>query len=214
MTRTPKHVRPLYILLAEVDFEVRAAIRNAIAGEPAFRLVTVCSKKCEALQAVHQAALDIALVGLKLSDGSGLEVVEAVRRRQPASEALVIGTADDKDAILSSRQAGATGFLWKEALLRPEAAHAISMFARLSSTRVPGTHSADEISRTQAESSDLSPMQRQILHCLLRGLSNKEIARDLLLTSYNVDYHLKCLRKRFLAHNRVQLVGAARTLGL
>lgn len=212
MARMFKHINPLCILLAEMDAEVCAAIGNAIAGEPAFRLMSVCSSKREAIQFVHERALDIALVGLRLSDGSGLEVVQAVRCRQPTADALVIGPAYDKEAILSSMEGGATGFLCKEALLRPKLADAIPVFARLAFARTRNRLSTGEITSVQVESSDLSNTQRQILHCLLRGLSNKEIARDLTLTSYNVDYHLKCLRKRFLVRNRVQLVGAARAL--
>lgn len=55
----------------------------------------------------------------------------------------------------------------------------------------------------------LSPLQQDILDCLVRGLSDKAIAYRLNLTSYNVDYHLRQLRRRFGARNRVQLVSAA-----
>jgi DNA-binding CsgD family transcriptional regulator len=55
----------------------------------------------------------------------------------------------------------------------------------------------------------LSAMQQEILDCLIRGLSDKEIAYRLNLSSYNVDYHLRQLRRRFAARNRVQLVSAA-----
>lgn len=57
----------------------------------------------------------------------------------------------------------------------------------------------------------LSPLQKDILQCLAKGLCDKEIARRLDLSSYNVDYHLRQLRKRFSARNRVQLVNAAMT---
>ncbi len=62
------------------------------------------------------------------------------------------------------------------------------------------------------QSAELSGMRRDILRCLAAGLSDKEIARRLSLSSYNVNYHLKYLRKRFSAHNRVQLISATRTL--
>jgi DNA-binding NarL/FixJ family response regulator len=208
----PLQARPLAMLLVEMDTEVHRAIRAAVVAEPAFRLMAICSNKHEAIRIIHARAPDIALVGLKLPDGSGLEVVEAVKRRQPASSALVIGTSDDRDGILSAMEAGATGFLWKEALLRPRATCALSMLPRLSFARGQELQSVDMRAKVQVELADLTSVQRQILHCLLQGLSNKEIARDLILTTYNVDYHLKCLRKRFSAHNRVQLVGVAQTL--
>lgn len=57
----------------------------------------------------------------------------------------------------------------------------------------------------------LSPLQQEILQCLSRGLSDKQIAYCLNLSSYNVDYHLRQMRRRFAVRNRVQLVNAAMT---
>ncbi|HWP19231.1 MAG TPA: LuxR family transcriptional regulator [Burkholderiaceae bacterium] len=55
----------------------------------------------------------------------------------------------------------------------------------------------------------LSPLQRDILDCLIRGQSDKEIASRLHLSLHKVDYHLRQLRRRFAVRNRVQLVNAA-----
>ena len=57
--------------------------------------------------------------------------------------------------------------------------------------------------------SDLSPMQAQILDLLSRGMGDKQIAARLDISRHNVDYHLRRLRKRFGARNRVQLMQAA-----
>lgn len=62
---------------------------------------------------------------------------------------------------------------------------------------------------TPAPQSGLSSLQQEILRCLVRGLSDKEIASRLNLSSYNVDYHLRQMRRRFAARNRVQLVSVA-----
>jgi len=55
----------------------------------------------------------------------------------------------------------------------------------------------------------LSPMQSQILDLLSRGMGDKQIAARLDMSRHNVDYHLRRLRKRFGARNRVQLMQAA-----
>jgi DNA-binding CsgD family transcriptional regulator len=60
-----------------------------------------------------------------------------------------------------------------------------------------------------AAESGLSALQRDILQCLSRGQSDKEIAYRLQLSSHAVDYHMRQLRRRFAARNRVQLVNAA-----
>jgi len=207
-----KRFRPLHVLLVENDPQVRAAIGNAVAAEPMLELVTVCWSKDEAMRIVREQTLDIALVSMQLPDGSGLEVVEAVNHYQPASDIVVIGTSDDKDVIFSSMLVGATGCLMKEALLGQKGVQVNSLLAGLLFSGTQGAHSEDQTSNTRVEVAGLPRVQREILRCLLRGLSNKEIARDLVLTSYNVDYHLKCLRKRFAVHNRVQLVGTAMSL--
>lgn len=54
-----------------------------------------------------------------------------------------------------------------------------------------------------------SALQQRILQCLLRGQSDKEIAYGLQLSSHAVDYHMRQLRRRFAARNRVQLLNAA-----
>jgi DNA-binding CsgD family transcriptional regulator len=54
----------------------------------------------------------------------------------------------------------------------------------------------------------MSALQARIAHCVLRGLSDKEVARSLALSQYTVDYHLRALRHRFKVRNRVQLAQA------
>ncbi|MEK8030856.1 LuxR family transcriptional regulator [Ideonella sp. DXS29W] len=61
----------------------------------------------------------------------------------------------------------------------------------------------------EAPMSELSPMQAQILDLLSRGMGDKQIAARLDISRHNVDYHLRRLRKRFGARNRVQLMQAA-----
>jgi DNA-binding CsgD family transcriptional regulator len=56
----------------------------------------------------------------------------------------------------------------------------------------------------------LSRTQQEVLRCLLRGMADKEISAQLQLSPHTVDYHLRQLRKRFNARNRVQLLLASR----
>lgn len=59
----------------------------------------------------------------------------------------------------------------------------------------------------------LTPLQREILDCLVLGLGDKQIAARLSMSLHNVDYHLRQLRRRFDVHNRVQLTQAALRAG-
>lgn len=79
-------------------------------------------------------------------------------------------------------------------------------------TRYAGTPKPTETPTAQPPR--LTPMQRDILACVLLGMADKEIAARLNLTRHNVDYHMRQLRRRFAARNRVQLMQAAQNLDL
>lgn len=71
-----------------------------------------------------------------------------------------------------------------------------------------------ELQPAEGVHSGLTPLQRAILDCVARGLGDKQIAALLSLSSHNVDYHLRQLRRRFSVRNRVQLTQAALQAGL
>lgn len=204
--------RPACILLVENELPLQGALRDVIVSEPNFKLAAVCVAKSAALEVIATAPLDIALVGLHLEDGSGLDVVRAVRQFQPQCEVLVMGTADDSEDVVSSMQAGASGYLLKECFTGAERVRRRSIVASLAFSLGNLPAMSGLPARKQVHPEELSPAQGDILRCVASGLSNKEIARKMLMSPYNVDYHLRCLRKRFLVRNRVQLVRAAMTL--
>ena len=74
-------------------------------------------------------------------------------------------------------------------------------------SRYARTQAAPPVART--EMSGMSATQQDILEHLLQGRSDKEIAYRLHLSAHTVDYHMRQLRRRFAARNRVQLVNAA-----
>lgn len=203
--------KPAYILLVEHASHIQSAISDVIMSAPGFALTAACACKREALRVIEGGApLDIALVSLNLVDVC-LEVVGAVNKFRPQCKVLVMGTADQKEDIFSLMQAGAAGFFLKENFVDPGRIRGKSIAAGLALSRILGNRPAvnEKLPSIEAQTSKLSPLQGNILRCIAMGLSNKEIARDLVMTSYNVDYHLKCLRKHFAARNRVQLIRAA-----
>lgn len=205
--------KPSRVLLVEDDLRLQTGIRDAILSAATCELVAVCSSRHEALRIIESTPVDIALISLSLGDGSGLDVVQAVKQFQPHSEVLVMGTADDKEDIFLSLEVGATACLLKEDFSRPGRLRISSSSGTVMVSQIRGnTPDTDADVQVKAQVDELSPMQKRILCCLADGLSNKEIARHLLLSPYNVDYHLKRLRRRFSVHNRVQLISAALTL--
>jgi DNA-binding NarL/FixJ family response regulator len=203
--------RPATVLLVENEPHLQSALRACLILQPDFRLAAVCAAKSEALQVIETTLLDIVLVSLNLADGSGLDVVRAARQCQPPCTVLVMGTIDDKDGIFSSMQAGASACLLKENVVRAERGGRNPIVNSVAFSRILGKLPAlsAPLDREEVRMTELSSVQEDILRCVAGGLSNKEIARNLLMSSYNVDYHLRCLRRRFSVCNRAQLVRAA-----
>jgi DNA-binding NarL/FixJ family response regulator len=203
--------RPKCILLVENELPLQGVLRDAIISKPDLRLAAVCAARSAALEVIDTAPLDIVLVSLHLEDGSGLDVVRAVRQCQPLCEVFVMGRANDREDMFSSMQAGASGYLLKEDAVRPERLCGSSIVNRVAFSGILSSLQVvnEALKCRNGRISELSSVQGDILRCVARGLSNKEIARDLFMSSYNVDYHLRGLRKRFLARNRAQLVRAA-----
>ena len=203
--------RPITVLLVESELPLQDAIRSRFLPEADFCLVAVCAAKSEALLVIEATPLDIVLVSLNLEDGSGLDIVRAVKECQPLCEVFVLGRVNDREDVFSSMQAGASGYLRKENVICSERVSSRSMVNGVAFSGILGSLQVvnDALECRKAPVSELSSVQGDILRCVARGLSNKEIARDLFMSSYNVDYHLRGLRKRFLARNRAQLVRAA-----
>jgi DNA-binding NarL/FixJ family response regulator len=101
-------------LIVEDLPEVRAWLGDvARAAFPALQ-VTAASRRDEALACVQARPYDLALIDLGLPDGSGTDVVGALRRHQPAALPVVVTIYDDDDHLFPALQAGAFGYLLKE----------------------------------------------------------------------------------------------------
>ncbi len=131
--------------LVEDDAKTRAILERAIAGQADMQLVLQAASREQALALLPRAPLDVLLVDLGLPDGSGLDVITAARRQWPDCSVLVSTIFGDEMHVLPSIEAGAMGYLLKDA-------------------SAPGL--VDEIRSVHAGGSPISPMvARKILAC-------------------------------------------------
>src|SRR5215470_18769817 len=102
------------ILIVEDDAAFRMMCRAAIGHDGSLELVASCSCVQQAMVAISRASIDVALVDLGLPDGSGIDVIKAIRRRQPQCDVMVISIFQDEEVVLRAIEAGATGYLLKD----------------------------------------------------------------------------------------------------
>jgi DNA-binding NarL/FixJ family response regulator len=171
-----------------------------------------------ALALVERQAFEVALVDLDLPDGSGLAVIAALRRRSPATAAVVTTIFDDDAHVFPAMQAGAQGYLLKEqpreqfiaglqGILRGEPplspAIARRMIAHFNSG---GPERMPEVA--------LTPRETEVLRLVAKGFTQLEIAGHLGLSRHTVVDHVKSLYRKLNVSSRAEAALEATRRGL
>jgi DNA-binding NarL/FixJ family response regulator len=172
-----------------------------------------------ALAIVERQAVEVALVDLDLPDGSGLDVIAALRRRSPVAAAVVTTIFDDDAHVFPAMQAGAKGYLLKEqpreqfiaglqGILRgdPPLSPAIArrMIAHFNSIGRPGAD--PEVA--------LTPRETDVLRLVAKGFTQPEIAAHLGLSRHTVVDHVKSLYRKLNVSSRAEAALEATRRGL
>ena len=102
------------ILLLEDLPEIRAWLKALVMQVFPDAQISEASRIHDALELVNAVRFDVALLDLGLPDGSGVEVVQALREKQPEAQSVVVTIHEDDDHLFPALQAGAFGYLLKE----------------------------------------------------------------------------------------------------
>lgn len=163
----------------------------------------------------------LALFDLSMPGMASAASLAAVRECYPDLPIAVVSASEDRKDVLEALAAGVNGFVPKRlieddlvAALQAIVAGAIFVPASLASSMPPRTPAPDTAERTgePPDLSRLTPRQRDVLALLLRGHSNKEIARDLDLGHGTVKIHLAALFRHLGVRNRAAAVATAAAL--
>lgn len=218
----PAAPQPCRIALTEDDEPVRdrlaALLRDWSGGE----LVAVCGSLGESLAAIEKHRLDLLITDLKLPDGNGIEAIRELRRKQPAAEAMVISVLADETTVLDAIEAGASGYLLKDA----DSIDLIDAITDLMAGRSPISSRIARVlvQRLGASSRDsqpaetlknaLTPREMDILWGIAKGFTYAEIAERLGMSRQTVPVHIRNIYRKLEASNRSEAVFEATRLGL
>ncbi|SPE24800.1 Two component transcriptional regulator, LuxR family [Candidatus Sulfotelmatobacter sp. SbA7] len=189
---------------------MRVGVAAIINARPNMTVVAQTGTGEEAVALFHKHAPDITLMDLRLPGMSGVDAILAIRARYPDSRFVVLTTYEGDEDIHRAFEAGARGYVIKgmpyqtliDALLR---VHSGGRFlpppvARALDSRMPDC--------------ELSPREQEVLHLLVNGKSNKEIASQLGITNATVKCHVSTILMRLNVSDRTQAVVAALQRGL
>lgn len=202
------------ILLLDDHPVLRHGTRALLETQPDFTVVAETGDPAEAVTAAARERADVALVDLDL--GPGNEDGPATTRRllEASPETRVVAfTAFDSDAdIVRMVEAGAVGYLVKDS--RPSALFSAIRSAAAGSAAIAGPIAARLLDRMQRPDDALTSRELEVLELAAAGLSNRDLARTLLVSEATVKTHLHHAFTKLRADNRQTAIATAVKRGL
>jgi DNA-binding NarL/FixJ family response regulator len=212
------------VLIADDQALVRAGLRAILEAQPGIRICGEAADGREAIELVRLHRPDVLLMDIQMPDVDGLEATRRLLRDpEPANPvAVLMLTTFDLDAyVYDALRAGASGFLLKDTPPEDLVA-AIRVVARGDALIAPGITKRliEQFARTAPASNppaalaELTPREAQVLVLVASGLSNGEIADELVLSQATVKTHVKRILFKLGLRDRVQVVVFAYEAGL
>jgi DNA-binding NarL/FixJ family response regulator len=210
------------ILLLEDLPEIRVWLRNLIVQIFPGAQISECARVHDALAQVSVLRFDLALVDLGLPDGSGVDVVSALREAQPDALSVVVTIHDDDEHLFPALQAGAYGYILKEQSreLITEQLQRISQgeppLSPSIARKVIAYFSAQ--SRPQAQSLlpavSLTERESEVLLRVAKGFTLPEIGVQLGLSRHTIADYVKQIYRKLNVSSRAEAALEAQRLGL
>lgn len=212
------------VMIVEDDAITRQRFAHAIGSAPDLTLVAAFESGREALRWLEREGVDVLLTDLGLPDVPGLGVIAYCAQRHPDAQIMVITMYEDETHVLRSLQAGARGYLLKDALndeiveriheLAAGGAPMTPPIARLVLNRLYPRPAAPAPTLTAASFDPLTERERQVLTRIAQGFSYAEIADLEGISRHTVHTHIKSIYGKLQVHSKSEAVFEAGRLGL
>jgi DNA-binding NarL/FixJ family response regulator len=177
------------VLIADDHPVVRDGLRAMLATQPDMQLVGEAATGTQAVELARAFRPDVVLMDLQMPELDGPAAIATLRDKDPAVRVLVLTTFGTDADITRAIDAGATGYLLKDAP-REQLFNAIRSAARGESVLSPSV-ATRVLGRMRAPAEEaLSPRELEILQAVARGLSNRDIGRQLYVSETTVKTHL------------------------
>jgi len=201
------------VLLVERVKLVCEVIGAALEGEPDIRIAGMATSEEEAMELMQQSVCDIALFSTSLPEKGALNLVHAVREHDLPVKVLVMGVADTEPVIMAYINAGAFGYVLREdpiqdLLINIRAAYddkalvTPAVAARLISRIAELTDKLSDLGVDPTDYQELTPREREILELIGNGMTNQEIADELVIELGTVKNHVHSILDKLNVNSR------------
>ena len=195
------------VFLVDDHEVVRDGIAGLINAEPDLEVVGEASTARQARARVAATLPDVAVLDVRLPDGSGIDVCRDIRSAHPSVKCLILTAYDDDEAIYSAVLAGAAGYVLKD-IRGQRLIESIRAVAEGRSLIDPamGRKVASTLTRESSSSatSALTARERQVLDLIAEGLTNRQIGEQLELAEKTVKNYVSSLLDKLGMERRTQ----------
>ena len=199
---------PVRIVVVDDHTLFRRGITALLARVPDFEVVGEAADGFEGIKAVAAGKPDVVLLDLHMPGLTGIEAMQAILRENPGTHVVMLTVSEEADDLMAALRAGALGYLLKnidsdflvESIRRAANGDSV-MSPEMSGKLLRELRAGTDLAPVPA----LSPREREIVGCLTRGASNKEIARELAIAESTVKIHVQHILRKLELASRVQV---------
>lgn len=198
------------ILIADDHAILRESFHSFLKGQSQFTSIHSVSNGKEALEFLKENEIDIVLMDINMPLINGVECCKKISKLYPEVKVIALSMLHEYSFIKRMFKYGAKGYVLKDDSLKSllQAIEVVSEGGKFISAQIQqDVFSFDERPSTQI--SNLTRREKEILRILSDGLSNKEMAEKLFLSTHTIDSHVKNLLSKFNARNKVELIKMA-----
>lgn len=207
------------VLIVEDNPITLEVLTEVIEQEPNLKLACAVANRSDAEACLEQKA-DIILVDIGLPDGSGIDLIRHAKEQNPETEIMVISSYGDEEHVVEAIEAGASGYILKDASLPEVGPHILSLM-KGDSPISPGIaryllsrFQSKPLSNAEDSSTNLTEREQSVLTLIAKGYSRNEAAKALGMSQHTVNTHIKHIYRKLSVHSRTEAVFEAYQMGL
>lgn len=198
---------PVRVYVVDDHELLRRGLRSVLEADPRVQVVGEGSSALEATRRIPALRPDVALLDVRLGDGSGIEVCRAIRSVDPGIRVLMITSYDDEEARTAARLAGASGVVLKQIRGRRlvDALCRVAAGGQVVDEEEPAAPpQQDRDVDDRLASAALTPQERRILDLVVEGLTNRQIGERIGIAEKTVRNHVTSILAKLGFTRRTQ----------
>ena len=202
--------KPIRVLIADDHPVVREGLRALVARRPDMDVVAEAATGREAVDGFFRHRPDVALIDLRMPDLDGVDALAAIRQREPSARVVVLTSFGGDEDVYRALRAGAKAYLMKYAPREDLIACIRAVHA--GESWISPSVAAKLTARLGAR--ELTPREREVLHLIVAGRSNKEISSALRLAEGTVKAHVNRILSKLEVSSRAAAITVALRRGI